>query len=343
MAGQALIATALTERLGLRLPIVVAPMSGVADGAFALAASRAGVLGCVGVGGRTTASWIREQAAVLAEAEAPYGVGLMAWAQHVVPEQLDAVLAVAPPFVSISFGDPETYVGRLRDAGSIVATQVGSVEQALRAEDSGVDFVVARGSEGGGHGYDLVGTMPLLQAVMERVEVPVLVGGGVGTARGLAAVIAAGAAGAWVGTAFLTARESTFADDVVARLGAADDVSTRYGHVFDVASAIGWPPDIGGRGLRNQFFDQWVGREDELAASSDAAERFRQAPARRDLDTMPVYAGQGVGLLDGVRRPIAEIVSELAGAADLLRAAARRVVTEDDSRDEPSEDVGGPG
>jgi nitronate monooxygenase len=325
MTSQALIETPLTERFGLRLPIVAAPMAGVADGRFALAASRAGVLGTFGVGGTASADWIREQVVVAAEAGLPYGVGLMAWAQGSRPEQLDAVLAARPALVSMSFGEPERYVGRLREAGIAVATQVGSVEQALRAEASGVDFVVARGAEGGGHGYNIVGTLPLLQAVLEQVDVPVIAGGGIGTARGLAAVLAAGAVGAWVGTAFLTCQESAFGDDVVARLAAADEASTGYGHVFDVASNVGWPDDIGGRALRNAFFEQWQGREPELARNVDAIERFHRAPERRDFETMPVYAGQGVGLLGGQRRPVADVVAEFARAADLLRAAGARV------------------
>ena len=80
--------------------------------------------------------------------------------------------AASPALVSVSFGDYAPYVDELHAAGCAVVTQVGSVEQALRAEDAGVDFVVSRGSEGGGHGFDLAATLPLLQAVLERVDVP---------------------------------------------------------------------------------------------------------------------------------------------------------------------------
>jgi nitronate monooxygenase len=327
MAGQdtALINTALTERLGIRLPVVVAPMSGVSDGRLAVAASRAGVLGSIGVGGTASGEFVRHETSVAAESGLPYGVGLMGWALRRRPDQLDAVLAARPALVSVSYGDYAPYLGPLRDAGITVVTQVGSVEQAMRAEEAGVDFVVSRGAEGGGHGYDLVGTLPLLQAVLERLEVPVLAAGGIGTGRGLAAVLAAGAAGAWVGSAFVTCRESAASDDQVALLGEADEVATAYGRVFDVASAIGWPDDIGGRALRNEFFDAWRGREEELPGDADALAAFRSAAERRDFSTMPVYIGQGVGLLDGERPTAAEVVERLAGAASLLSAAAGRV------------------
>ncbi|MBA3232405.1 MAG: nitronate monooxygenase [Propionibacteriales bacterium] len=249
----------------------------------------------------------------------------MAWALARNPAQLDAVLAVRPDLVSLSFGDYAASIEILKDADITVVTQVGSVRQAVAAVEAGVDAVIARGTEGGGHGYNLVGTLPLLQAVLDRVSVPVLAAGGIATSRGLAAVLAAGAAGAWVGTAFACCRESLWPDDQVGQAAAADETSTRYGRVFDAASAVGWPMDVGGRALRNRFFDDWVGREDQLPDDAAAVARFREAPERRDFDTMAVYIGQGVGLLDGSRPTIAEVVAELAGASDLLRRAASAV------------------
>ena len=163
------------------------------------------------------------------------------------------------------------YVDRLRDAGIRVTVQAGTVEEARRAEAAGADFVVARGAEGGGHGRNDVGTLPLLQAVLEAVDVPVVAAGGIGTARGLAAVLAAGAAGAWVGTALLTAREA--GTPAAARRGcwlAGEVTGTAYGRVFDVAQRLGWPEEFGGRALRNAFFDRWEHRLDELA-TDDAA------------------------------------------------------------------------
>ncbi|MEJ7628257.1 MAG: nitronate monooxygenase [Nocardioidaceae bacterium] len=314
------IETELTRRFDLHIPVVAASMAGVSDGAFAAAASRAGILGTIGVGGTASGDFVRTEMQVAAAGGLPFGVGLMAWALPTRPEQLDAVLAAPPALVSVSFGDYPPYLERLRAAGCALVTQVGSLEQALQAQDAGVDFIVSRGSEGGGHGYPQVSTLPLLQAVLERVSVPVLAAGGIGTARGLAAVLAAGAAGAWVGSAFVSCRESAWPDDQVAQLARADERSTAYGHVFDVASAVGWPEDIGGRTLRNDFFDRWNGHETELRSDPEALTAFRSAPDSRDFSTMPVYIGQGVGLLDGTRPRVADVVAELAGAAGLLRA-----------------------
>ena len=319
------ISTWLSDRFDLDLPVVTAPMAGVAEGRFAAAASAAGILGTIGVGSDESADWIRSQAGQPASEGRRYGVGLMAWAQSKNPGQLEAVLDLAPALVSVSFGDYESAVAPLHAVGSTVVTQVGTVAQAREAAAHGVDAVVARGLEGGGHGFDLVATLPLLQAVLEAVDVPVLAAGGIGTARGLAAVIAAGAAGAWVGTAFTCCRESVWPDEQVAQVHDADETSTGYGHVFDIASAAGWPADIGGRTLRNEFFDRWRGQEEALLHDEAALARFRAAPAGRDFATMPVYIGQGVGLLDGSRPTVADVVADLSGAAQLLSDAAARV------------------
>jgi len=125
----------------------------------------------------------------------------------------------------------------------------------------------------------------------------VVAAGGVGTARGLAAVLAAGAAGAWVGTAFLCCRESSFPAASRARLIAADDTATAYGRVFDVAQRAEWPPQYGGRALRNRFFDEWEGRENQLGADEGALDRYAEAQRQGDFDTAVIYAGQGSALL----------------------------------------------
>jgi len=310
--------TWLTDTFGLRVPVIGAPMAGPGEGPLAAAVSAAGGLGMVGVGSARTGAWVREQAAVAGAGGAPYGVGLMAWALDRDPGPLAAVLEVRPALVSVSFGGFEPHVARLRDAGLRVAVQVGNVEEAGRAERAGVDLLVARGAEGGGHGRNEVGTLPLLQAVLDRAGVPVVAAGGIGTARGLAAVLAAGAVGAWVGTALLTTREAGTPAGARQRLLAASDTATSYGRVFDVAQRLGWPAEYGGRGLRNAYFDRWADRLEELAVDDRAAAELEQARAAGDYDTAYVYAGEGVGLLTE-ERSVAEVLGGLGEAETLLR------------------------
>jgi nitronate monooxygenase len=331
VTGAPPVRTWLTDRFGLAVPVVGAPMGGVTGGELVAAISAAGAMGMVPVGPRADLDWVRDQLRTAAATGRPYGVGLLAWSLPDQPAVLDLLLEAettvdpAPALVSVSYGDYVRYVGPLQEAGMAVTTQAGTVADAVAAEQAGVDLVVARGGEGGGHGRDLVATLPLLQAVLERVRIPVLAAGGIGTARGVAAAVAAGAAGAWVGTAFLTCREALTSDAVAARLGSAGDTGTAYGTVFDTASAVGWPAEFGGRALRNEFFDAWAGREQALASDEAALARYRNARSAGDLDALAVYAGQGVALLDGQRPPAASVVQRLAEAGSLLRDAGGRV------------------
>ena len=313
--------TPLTERFGLMVPVVGAPMAGAAGGRLAAAISASGALGMVGAGPAATPGWIAEHGGIAAASGRAWGVGLLAWALEANPAQLDAVVELAPPLVSVSFGPYERHVAALQQAGSRVATQVGTLAEALAAERAGVDLVVASGGEGGGHGRDEVATLPLLQAVLDHVGVPVLAAGGIATARGLAAVLGAGAAGAWVGTAFLACDEATVSPAARDRIVAAGETDTAYGRVFDVGLRQAWPAEYGGRALRNRFFDRWAGREGELAGDDDAHAELLAALERGDFDTGVIYAGQGVGLV-ARPRPAADVVAGLAGADELLRRAA---------------------
>jgi nitronate monooxygenase len=316
--------TWLTDRFGIDLPVVSAPMAGAAGGRLAGAVSAAGGLGMVGAAPGATPEWFAEQGdlARTAAGDRPFGVGLLAWALEQEPAQLDAALACGPALVSLSYGDYARFVPAVRDAGAVVATQVGTLDEALAAQRAGVDLLVARGGEGGGHGRDDVGTLPLLQLVLDVVDLPVLAAGGIANARGLAAVLAAGAVGAWVGTAFLACPEAQTSAVARQRLIAAGGAATVYGRVFDVGQRVPWPPQYGGRALRNPFFDRWHGHEDDLLRDDDAHRELVAARAAQDLDTAPVYAGEGAALLDA-ERPAADVVRSFAAAQDLLRRAAQ--------------------
>jgi nitronate monooxygenase len=318
--------TWLTEKFDIDVPLIGAPMFGVGAGVLAAAVSRAGGLGMIGVGGTSTPAWLAEQCAIGAAAGHPYGVGLMAWVLDADDSTLAATVAAAPALVSIGFGDYAKYVEPLRAAGSVVATQVGNLAEARAAEQAGVEIIVARGGEAGGHGRNDVATLILLQEVLDTVSVPVLAAGGIAGARGLAAVLAAGAAGALVGTAFLASAETETSVAAKQQLFAASDTDTVYGRVFDVGQRLGWPPEFGGRALRNAFFDAWNGREEELFDDDEAVEALRTAKAARDFDAAYIYTGQGAALVR-TEQTAAEVVAEFAKAEDLLAAAGRLVTS----------------
>jgi nitronate monooxygenase len=272
----------------------------------------------IGGGSAGSVELLEREAAIPQRRGVRFGIGLLAWAIERDPSLLDAAITASPTLVSVSFGAPGGWVSRLHDAGIPAATQVYDVSMAGQAADAGVDVIVARGSEGGGHGRRGLATLPLLQGVLDRVTTPVLAAGGIASARGLAAILAAGAAGAWLGTPFLACPESLLADKARARVLAAGENDTVYTRVFDIASGYPWPPEYGERVLANRFSAEWAGREDELALDDTARQRLGEARRANDYDLAEIDAGQGVGLVRA-ERSAAEVVEDLtSGALELL-------------------------
>lgn len=310
--------TTVCDLLNIEVPIIGAPMYKVGGGKLAAAISAAGGLGMIAAGNADTPESIAEEAAEAKQGGKPYGIGLMAWVLDDHPEMVDATIAQRPDLVSVSFGTLTKYISVFKAAGLRVAAQVGSVEEAAEAIEASVDILVARGGEGGGHGRDEMSTLVLLQVVLEIADsIPVVAAGGIATASGLAAVLAAGAAGAWIGTPFLACTESATSPEArqrILRAGPGDTISTR---VFDIAQGAGWPIAFPGRALRNQFTDTWHGSEEELSNSEEAREVLMQAIKTGDYDTAFIYAGQSVGLVKK-ETTAAEFITAITSGAEAL-------------------------
>lgn len=300
-----MLATSWSRDFGLRVPIVNAPMGGVAGGRLATAVTAAGGLGMVGMGSTATRSAL---AAELRQVRGRFGIGLVDWVMRRQSGLLDDALAAQPALLSVSFGTDWSWVTAAHDAGIATATQVYDAEGARRAADAGIDLVVARGAEGGGHGEVGLATLPLLDAVLDAVPVPVLAGGGIASARSLAAVLAAGAEGAWVGTRLAACPEALTGAPGRRALIAAAATDTRVTRVFDVAAGLPWPERFPSRVLTDEFVTRWTGREEMLAAD----------PAACAGPVAPVDAGQGVGMIRD-DATVGEVIEAMCtGAADLL-------------------------
>ena len=310
--------TILTEKWGLKYPILNAPMAYIAHGQLVKAVSEAGGLGMLGVG-RDAPELIEREVAVIRQDDPriKFGIGLLAWAIQDRPALFEAALVARPFLVSISAGEIRPYVQRLKEAGILVATQVHSREEALVAQAAGVDLIAAQGSEAGGHTNKRVSTLPLLQVVLEAVEVPVLASGGVASGRGLAAILAAGAAGLWSGTAFLACPETSAVEAARQRILQATESDTVLTAVYDRANHLPWPDSIPGRALRNDFNTRWNGREQELLQNQPALDELKQAVAAKNYDVAPIFAGEAVGLVNR-SRPAAEVVESLGSEAEQI-------------------------
>jgi NAD(P)H-dependent flavin oxidoreductase YrpB (nitropropane dioxygenase family) len=312
------VTTPVCEMLGIEQPIVQAPMAAIPG--LAAAVSNAGALGMV------TLTWSDDAGAVVRETAAltarPFGGNLvLADDQH---RRLETALEAGLRIVSFMWGDPSGYVKAVHDAGGVVLHTVGTAEEARRSVASGVDVVVAQGLEAGGHVWGTVGTLPLVPAVADAVApVPVIAAGGIGDARGVAAVLALGAQAAWLGTRFLLATEMPIHEDYRRALIAAAETDPQlYPNLYEV----GWP-DSPHRALRNSTATAWEaagrpplarrpGSGDVIAhfASGEAIVRYEPAPPMAgttgEIEALSMWAGQGVALARK-SQSAADIVAEL--------------------------------
>ena len=274
--------TPVCDLLGIEQPIVQAPMSAVPE--LAAAVSSAGGLGTLALTWSTPVGDPVRQTAALTDR--PFGGNLIiASDQHRrLEEALDAGLRI----VSLMWGDPGDYVDQVHDANALLLQTVGSAEEARRAVGSGADVVVAQGWEAGGHVWSGVATLPLVPAVVDAVApVPVIAAGGIGDARGVAAVFQLGAQAAWLGTRFLLAAEMPVHDEYRRRLiGAAETDAQWYPDLYEV----GWP-DAPHRALRNSTADAWEAAGRPPLESRPRGGRSHRALRLRRSDR-PLRAGR---------------------------------------------------
>ncbi|SNY89626.1 nitronate monooxygenase [Nocardia amikacinitolerans] len=310
--------------MGLRVPVVNAPMGGVAGGRLAAAVTAAGGLGMIGMGSAGSAAALRRELPYTESLDGRFGIGLVDWVVAAEPELLEVAIAAAPTLIAVSFGMDPSWIERVRAHGIRTATQVYNATEARRAGDAGIDVLVARGAEGGGHGAVEMATLPLLDAVLGAVTVPVLAAGGIGSPASLAAVLAAGASGAWLGTHLAACSESSLPEASRRAMLAADGTDTIATTAFDVAMRLPWPTRFPARVLRNDFATRWTGHEDALRTNEAAQAELAAAVAADDPRTAPVDAGQGVGQVTAVT-PAAQVIDELcSGAAELLDRSFER-------------------
>ncbi|HET8845280.1 MAG TPA: nitronate monooxygenase [Ktedonobacteraceae bacterium] len=310
--------TYLTQSWHLRYPIVGAPMAYVGRGRLAHAVSLAGGLGMIGIGSTESVEFLSREAAIARGTDQMrFGIGMHTWAMAKRPDLLEAAIEARPFLISLSFGSPASFVEKVHQHGILLATQVNTRAEAVQAAQDGVDLVVVQGTEAGGHVTGEVSTLPLLQAVLDAVQIPVLVAGGIATPRGVAAALAAGAEGVWVGTCLLASPECENTDQARTRIVGARETETVLTRAFDVAQGLSWPEQYPGRALRNGFTDQWHTHIDELPQASDARRQLVEAIASKNYDLAYIYAGEAVGLV-AQQRPAGEVIQYLGDEAERL-------------------------
>jgi nitronate monooxygenase len=307
--------TAFTQLVGCSHPLQQAAMGGVSGPELAGAVARAGALGMLCEFDLEPAQ-DRMTSALALGGGGTVGMGFFG---HLVQNDLETLETAAARLrvVEVFWSTPDpALVARARSTGkALVAWQVGSVDDALAAEDAGCDFVIAQGIEAGGHVRGTQPLDPLLREVCARVSIPVVAAGGIATAESVATALEAGAAAARVGTAFVATRESRAHPVYIEALLAAQSGDET---VLTTAFAVGWP-HAPHRVLKSALaaaegFEGDVVGESGAPGARQPIPRFSVATPSRHvegrIDAMALYAGMGVGSVSRVR-PAADLVSEL--------------------------------
>ena len=230
--------TQICDTLGIEVPIIQAGMGFIARGELAAAVSQAGGLGMIGSASLSPDELRSEIRKVREHTDRPFGVDILfATARkpaadvvtgqltHNVQAHVDVVFEERVPVLASGLGDPGPVVDQAHDLGMTVIALVGNTRNARRVAASGVDIVVAQGYDGGGH-TGRVGTLSLLPAVLDAVDVPVMAAGGIGDGRGIAAVLAMGGVGVWMGTRFVASQEAHGHEKYKQRIVEIDDEGT---------------------------------------------------------------------------------------------------------------------
>ncbi|RSM82953.1 2-nitropropane dioxygenase [Amycolatopsis sp. WAC 01375] len=315
------IPTAVTELLGIELPIVQAGMSWASSSsALPLAVSNAGGLGVVAAGPMRLPDLARTLGEMADGTDSPWAVNLPLYRSG-ADEVIELLLARRPPVLIASQGGPRRYLDRFHDIGTICLHVVAGTEHARKAVDAGVDGLVVVGAEAGGHPPPgLVTTLVLTRAVATAVPgTPIVAAGGLADGAGLAAMLALGAGAVQFGTRFLASAEATVHPGYKDAVVAADIGSTRT-----VGRGLGLI-----RALANDFTDRMTELEDRAADLEQrrgvfAASTLRDAALDGDLTNGKVEAGQSAGLVTDVLPAaviIRRIVDEYRAVVDQLPRA----------------------
>jgi enoyl-[acyl-carrier protein] reductase II len=201
--------TRLTDALQIEHPVMLAGMGGVSYHALVTAVSEAGGFGCIGAGAMSHEEMVEEIRLVNEATDKPFGVDLLTALPGQMMSNIEAVISGGAQVFVAALGVPREAIALCHENNVLVANMCGKVRHAVAAVEAGCDLVIAQGTEAGGH-TGQVATMPLVPQIVDAVgdRVPVVAAGGLFDGRGLAAALALGADGVWIGTRFIATPEA---------------------------------------------------------------------------------------------------------------------------------------
>jgi len=295
-----MIKTRITDMLGIRYPIVQAPMGWIARAQLASAVSNAGGLGIIETSSGELDAVRGEVKKMRELTDKPFGVNI---AQAFVrdPDIVSFVVDQGVTFVTTSAGDPNRYCAELKEAGLTVFHVVPSLSAALKAVEAGVDGLVVEGGEGGGFKNPReVASMVLLPLVCSKVSVPVIAAGGIVDGRTMAAAFALGAEGVQMGTRMVSSAESPVHQNWKDAILAAKETDTVFLNRFGPGPAL--------RALRTEKTTKF--EKEPPAAIMGEFGHALDLYFGGDMEASIALSGQVAGRIDEVK-PVAQIIQEM--------------------------------
>jgi enoyl-[acyl-carrier protein] reductase II len=310
--------TRLTDLLDIEHPIMLAGMGGVSYHRLVAAVSEAGGIGTLGASTMSPEELPREIAAVKQLTSKPFGVDLLTALPGQVERGIQDVIDGGARIFVAGLGVPREVIELLHSKNILVGSMAGKVRHAVSAVASGVDFVVAQGTEAGGH-TGTVATMALVPQVVDAVkgQVPVVAAGGLYDGRGLASSLALGADGVWVGTRFIATPEARAVNGYKDALLATPEDGTVVSRAYTGKTC---------RVVRNEWTNHYDSHPEELQpfpaqaiASSKAGANHLGYPDGTEVDPSREFmpCGQGVGAIDSLI-PAADLVRSMVDEAEAI-------------------------
>lgn len=306
--------TPLCDLLEVQHPIMQAGMGGVAYAELVAAVCEAGGYGVLGMAGRSP-DFIREEMRKVRKlTDKPFGVDLLAASPESLTASVEIIIEEGASSFIAGLGVPMPIMEKLKAAGLKVMVVCGAVKHAVKAEQAGCDAVICQGGEGGGH-TGLVGTLPLVAQAVEAVKIPVVAAGGISDGRGLAAALALGAQGVWIGTRFIASTEAHAGQAYREAVVAAEDVDTVRTRCYS-----GKPMRV----MKNPYVEDWETRPQEIQPFPMQAMHSSKAGVMGgiggqveglDPDRSCFAMGQSAGGIHDIK-PAAQIVAEMVAEAE---------------------------
>jgi len=295
----------ITNLFDIQYPLIQAGMIWNSGWRLASAVSNAGGLGIIGAGSMYPDVLLEHIQKCQKATNNPFGVNVPMLYPD-IDKIIEIIISEGVKIVFTSAGNPKTYTSKLKEHGITVVHVVSSVKFALKAQEAGVDAVVAEGFEAGGHnGRDETTTFTLIPMVKEKIDIPLIAAGGIATGRGMLAAMVLGADAVQVGSRFVASEESSSHQAFKKMVVDAKEGDTML-TLKELAPV---------RMLKNKFFNDVMELYAKNSKKEELIELLGRARAKKgmfegDLEEGELEIGQIAGLIHDIK-PAAQIVAEM--------------------------------